>query len=84
MLYNKGYSVNNNNQYILNIKFMKDELSGGNMKKGNGKYVLFAVIAAIVLALVYTACKDITPEQTRVEKTVELKISKWEILQTSF
>ena len=76
MLYNKGYSVNNNNQYILNIKFMKNEFVGGFMKKRNGKYVVFTVIVAVVLLLGYTACKDITPEQTRVEKSVELKLSK--------
>jgi hypothetical protein len=76
MLYNKGYSVNNNNQYILNIKFMKNEFVGGFMKKRNGKYVIFTVIVAVVLLLGYTACKDITPEQTRVEKSVELKLSK--------
>ena len=54
------------------------------MKKRNGKYVVFTVIIAVVLLLGYTACKDISPEQTRVEKSVELKLSKWEILQTSF
>jgi hypothetical protein len=38
--------------------------------------VIFTVIVAVVLLLGYTACKDITPEQTRVEKSVELKLSK--------
>ena len=46
------------------------------MKKRNGKYVVFTVIIAVVLLLGYTACKDISPEQTRVEKSVELKLSK--------
>jgi hypothetical protein len=46
------------------------------MKKRGGKYILYAVICAIVLAAVYTACKDITPKQTRIEANVELKLSK--------
>jgi hypothetical protein len=36
------------------------------------------------LAAVYTACKDITPKQTRIEANVELKLSKWETLPVSF
>lgn len=54
------------------------------MKKGKGKYILFAVICCVILAAGYTACKDITPKQTRVEKSVELKLSKWEISPMSF
>ena len=54
------------------------------MKKRSGKHVLFIVICAIIVALGYTACKDITPTQKRIEKAVELKLSKWEILLMNF
>jgi hypothetical protein len=49
---------------------------GGLMKKKNGKYIFLAIICAVVIAVGYTACKDITPNQARIEKNVELKLSK--------
>ena len=45
-------------------------------EKRSGKHVLFIVICAIIVALGYTACKEITPTQKRIEKAVELKLSK--------
>lgn len=38
--------------------------------------VLYIILSIIILAVVYTACKDITPEQKRIETTVELKMAK--------
>lgn len=38
--------------------------------------ILYAFLGAIVLGVIYTACKDITPEQSRVETIVELKLAK--------
>ena len=46
------------------------------MKTRNNKYILFLVLGVIVLGIAYTACKDITPEQQRIENKVELKLSK--------
>jgi hypothetical protein len=47
-----------------------------DMKKTGGKIVLYVVLGIVILSVVYTACKDITPEQKRIETTVELKVSK--------
>lgn len=38
--------------------------------------LLYAILGIIVLGVVYTACKDITPVQQKVENQVELKLSK--------
>lgn len=38
--------------------------------------ILYVFLGIIVLGVVYTACKDITPEQNRVETTIELKMTK--------
>lgn len=38
--------------------------------------ILYLILGVIVLGIVYTACKDITPEQQRIESDVELKLSK--------
>lgn len=46
------------------------------MKNKNSKYVLYLVLCVIILGIAYTACKDITPKQERVEQNVELKLSK--------
>lgn len=46
------------------------------MKKSSGKYVLYIILGIVVLSVAYTACKDITPEQKRIESNVELKVSK--------
>lgn len=46
------------------------------MKNRNNKYVLYFVLGVIILGIAYTACKDITPKQERIEQTVELKLSK--------
>ena len=46
------------------------------MKTRNNKYFLFLFLGVFVRELAYTACKDITPEQQRIENKVELKLSK--------
>ncbi len=46
------------------------------MKNKSNKYILYLILGIIILGIVYTACKDITPEQQRVETSVELKLSK--------
>ncbi len=46
------------------------------MKNRNNKYILYLILGVVVLGIAYTACKDITPEQQRVETNVELKLSK--------
>ena len=38
--------------------------------------ILYAFWGVIILGVIYTACKDITPEQNRVESTIELKMAK--------
>ena len=38
--------------------------------------ILYFVLGIIVLGVIYTACKDITPEQNRVENSIELKLAK--------
>ena len=45
------------------------------MKTRNNKYILYLVLG-VILGIAYTACKDITPEQQRIENKVELKLSK--------
>lgn len=46
------------------------------MRSGKGKFVFFLVLGIIIAAVVYTAAKDITPEQERVEANVEVKLTK--------
>lgn len=38
--------------------------------------ILYVVLGIIILGVIYTAFKDITPEQKRVETSLELKIAK--------
>lgn len=38
--------------------------------------IIYTFFFVIILGVIYTACKDITPEQNRVETTVELKMTK--------
>lgn len=38
--------------------------------------ILYVFLGVIILGVVYTACKDITPEQNRIETTIELKMAK--------
>lgn len=38
--------------------------------------LLYVVLGVIILGVAYTACKDITPVQEKVESQVELKLSK--------
>lgn len=37
---------------------------------------LYVMLGIIILVMAYTACKDITPNQERVESQIELKMSK--------
>ncbi len=46
------------------------------MKNRNNRYVLYLILGVVIIGTVYTACKDITPEQQRIETKVELKLSK--------
>ncbi len=46
------------------------------MKNGKNKYIVYLILGVIVLGIAYTACKDITPAQQRIENKVELKLSK--------
>ena len=38
--------------------------------------ILYLILGIIILGVVYTACKDITPEQKRIETPIELKLAK--------
>lgn len=38
--------------------------------------ILYLILGIIVLGVAYTACKDITPEQERIETQIELKLAK--------
>ena len=49
---------------------------GGYMKNRSSKIVLYLFLILIVIGVVYTACKDITPSQETIEANVELKLSK--------
>ena len=42
-------------------------------KKG---YTLYIVLLVLVLGIIYTACKDITPKQERITNDIELKLSR--------
>ncbi len=42
------------------------------MKSG----ILLLILGIIILGVAYTACKDITPEQKRIENSIELKLAK--------
>lgn len=46
------------------------------MKSKSKKTTVYVILAVIILGIVYTACKDITPEQQRVTANVELKLNK--------
>ena len=46
------------------------------MKKNNSKYLLYVLVLFVVVGVLYTACKDITPQQEKKEVSVELKLSK--------
>lgn len=46
------------------------------MKKDKTNYLYGAILLILLVGVLYTACKDITPEQTRVETNIELKLSK--------
>jgi hypothetical protein len=46
------------------------------MKTKGSHYVLFTILGVIILGIIYTACKDITPEQETVENKIELKLVK--------
>ncbi len=37
---------------------------------------LYIILGVIILGVAYTACKDITPNQERVESRIDLKMSK--------
>jgi len=74
-LYNKGYNDNNNNQH-LNAKKCKTSKRESVMRKNNSKYLYYTIILLIVLGVVYALFKEITPEQTREEISIELKLNK--------
>lgn len=38
--------------------------------------ILYLFLGVIIAGVAYTACKDITPEQERIENTIELKLTK--------
>ncbi len=38
--------------------------------------ILYLILGIMVLGIAYTACKDITPEQQRIEQNIELKLAK--------
>lgn len=46
------------------------------MKNKSGRYIVYIILCIILLGVAYTSCKDITPEQERVEQEVELKLTK--------
>lgn len=45
------------------------------MKEKN-RYTIYFVLLVCALGVIYTACKDITPEQERITNEIELKLSK--------
>ena len=40
------------------------------------KYFIYLILLFLVFGVVYTACKDITPEQNKVVENIELKLNK--------
>lgn len=46
------------------------------MKNKSGRYIVYVILGVVLLGMAYTACKDIVPEQERVEQAVELKLVK--------
>ena len=46
------------------------------MRNKSNKYILFIIIAILLIGVAYLACKDITPAMQTLEKHVELKLSK--------
>lgn len=44
--------------------------------KSKNNTLLYLILCVIIIGVVYTACKDITVEQQRVEQDIELKLSK--------
>ena len=40
------------------------------------RHVLYIILLCLVLGIIYTACKDITPEQEHIANNVELKLNK--------
>ena len=49
------------------------------MRSQSNKYILYVILAILVLGIAYTACMEITPQTSLIENKVELKLSKWEI-----
>jgi hypothetical protein len=46
------------------------------MKSKSSKTVLYLFFILLVMGVVYTACKDIKPNQEVIETKVELKLAK--------
>jgi len=44
--------------------------------KTNNRYGIYLFLLVLILGIVYTACKDITPEQEKITEDVTLKLSK--------
>jgi len=55
---------------------MNNYLLGGKSMREKNKYTLYLVLLVLAIGVVYTACKDITPEQEHITNEVELKLSK--------
>ena len=45
------------------------------MRTKNG-YALYIILALLVLGVIYTACKDITPTTEQISENIELKLNK--------
>ena len=46
------------------------------MKSKSNKYWIYAVSIVLLLAVLYTACREVTPVNRTVENNVELKFVK--------
>lgn len=44
--------------------------------KTKRNYVIYLILLFLIFGLVYTACKDITPEQEKIVENIELKLNK--------
>ncbi len=74
VLYNKGYNDNNNNQHLFTDYIFINHKERNMRSKRN--YIIYLILLVLVLGVVYTACKDITPEQEQIVKNIELKLNK--------
>ncbi len=40
------------------------------------RHILYVILLGLILGIIYTACKDITPEQEHIVNNIELKLNR--------